>query len=47
VTEVVAAMVAPLGEHLIDVRDRAVLLLGFAGALRRSELRRSTSATSS
>src|SRR3954468_11635619 len=27
VTEVVAAMVAPLGERLIDVRDRAVLLL--------------------
>ncbi|MDA0163146.1 tyrosine-type recombinase/integrase [Solirubrobacter ginsenosidimutans] len=38
VTEVVAAMVAPLGERLIDVRDRAVLLVGFAGALRRSEL---------
>jgi integrase len=38
VTEVVAAMVAPLGDCLIDVRDRAILLLGFAGALRRSEL---------
>jgi integrase len=38
VTEVVAAMVAPLGGRLIDVRDRAILLLGFAGALRRSEL---------
>jgi site-specific recombinase XerD len=38
VTEVVAAMVAALGERLIDVRDRAILLLGFAGALRRSEL---------
>ena len=38
VTEVVAAMVAPLGERLIDRRDRAILLLGFAGALRRSEL---------
>jgi integrase len=38
VTEVVAAMVAPLHEGLIDVRDRAMLLLGFAGALRRSEL---------
>jgi len=38
VTEVVAAMVVPLGDRLIDVRDRAVLLLGFAGALRRSEL---------
>ena len=38
VTEVVAAMVAPLGNGLIDVRHRAILLLGFAGALRRSEL---------
>lgn len=38
VTEVVAAMVAPLGQRLIDRRDRAILLLGFAGALRRSEL---------
>jgi integrase len=38
VTEVVAAMVAPLGERLIDVRDRTILLIGFAGALRRSEL---------
>jgi site-specific recombinase XerD len=38
VTEVVAAMVAPLGDRLIDVRDRAILLLGFAGALRRSEI---------
>jgi site-specific recombinase XerD len=38
VTEVVAAMVAPLGDRVIDVRDRAMLLLGFAGALRRSEL---------
>jgi site-specific recombinase XerD len=38
VTEVVAAMVAVLGERLIDVRDRAILLIGFAGALRRSEL---------
>lgn len=38
VTEVVAAMVKPLGRELIDVRDRAMLLLGFAGAMRRSEL---------
>jgi site-specific recombinase XerD len=38
VTEVVAAMVAPLGEGLIDVRDRAIVLIGFAGAFRRSEL---------
>lgn len=32
------AMVADLGDSAIDVRDRALLLLGFAGALRRSEL---------
>jgi len=32
------AMVTDLGESPIDVRDRALLLLGFAGALRRSEL---------
>src|SRR3954470_1631708 len=38
VTEVVATMVKPLGRSLIDVRDRAVLLTGFAGAMRRSEL---------
>jgi integrase len=38
VTEVVAAMVKPLGKSLIDVRDRAILLIGFAGAMRRSEL---------
>ena len=38
VTEVVAAMVAPLADRLIDVRDRVILLIGFAGALRRSEL---------
>lgn len=38
VTEVVAAMVAPLGSTLLDTRDRALLLVGFAGALRRSEL---------
>lgn len=34
----VRAMVADLGEAPIDLRDRALLLLGFAGALRRSEL---------
>lgn len=28
----------PLGDSTIDVRDRALLLLGFAGAFRRSEL---------
>lgn len=38
VTDVVAALVKPFGERLIDVRDRAVLLIGFAGAFRRSEL---------
>jgi len=27
-----------LGDHLADVRDRALLLIGFAGAFRRSEL---------
>ena len=31
-------MVEPLGERRIDVRDRALLLMGFAGAFRRSEL---------
>jgi len=31
-------MVAPLGTSLLDRRDRALLLLGFAAALRRSEL---------
>jgi integrase len=32
------AMVTPLGEDLRDLRDRALLLVGFAGAFRRSEL---------
>ena len=32
------ALVVPLGTSLGDVRDRALLLIGFAGALRRSEL---------
>jgi site-specific recombinase XerD len=31
-------LVEPLGNKLIDVRDRALILIGFAGALRRSEL---------
>jgi len=31
-------MVTRLGDNTIDVRDRAVLLVGFAGAFRRSEL---------
>jgi site-specific recombinase XerD len=38
VMDVVAAMVAPLEDRLIDHRDRALLLLGFAAAFRRSEL---------
>jgi integrase len=38
VTDVVGAFVDKLSDSLIDVRDRAALLIGFAGALRRSEL---------
>jgi integrase len=37
-TKVINALVAPLRDKSIDVRDRALLLIGFAGALRRSEL---------
>jgi integrase len=37
-TKVITAMVAPLGDGLADARDRTLLLFGFAGALRRSEL---------
>jgi integrase len=37
-TKVITAMIAPLGDGLADVRDRTLLLFGFAGALRRSEL---------
>lgn len=37
-TKVITAMVAPLGAGLADARDRTLLLFGFAGALRRSEL---------
>ena len=37
-TKVINAIAAPLGSKPIDVRDRALLLIGFAGALRRSEL---------
>jgi site-specific recombinase XerD len=37
-TKVIAAMVAELGDRRIDVRDRALLLMGFAGGFRRSEL---------
>ncbi len=35
-TEEIAAAVAQLGDRLIDHRDRALLLLGFAGGMRRS-----------
>jgi integrase len=34
----IAAICAPLGEALRDLRDRALLLVGFHGAFRRSEL---------
>ena len=37
-TKVITTLVASLGNRLIDVRDRALILIGFAGALRRSEL---------
>ena len=37
-TKVITAMVAPLGDGPADARDRTLLLFGFAGALRRSEL---------
>jgi integrase len=37
-TKVITAMVGPLGDGLADARDRTLLLFGFAGALRRSEL---------
>lgn len=38
VTEELRAMVATLPDSLLGIRDRALLLLGFAGAFRRSEL---------
>ncbi len=38
--EEMAAIVASLGDSLRDCRDRALLLFGFAGAFRRSELSR-------
>jgi len=37
-TEDIRRLVAPLGERLLELRDRALILVGFAGALRRSEL---------
>jgi site-specific recombinase XerD len=38
VTSVMYKLVDQLGDSLIDTRDRALLLIGFAGAFRRSEL---------
>jgi integrase len=38
VKEDVLAMCGKLGDRLKDIRDRAILLVGFAGAFRRSEL---------
>jgi len=38
ITEHLRAVLAPLGDALVDRRDRALLLVGFTGALRRSEL---------
>lgn len=38
VTKILRAMVEALPENILGVRDRALLLLGFAGAFRRSEL---------
>lgn len=38
VIEDIRMMINTLGENLIDVRDRALILVGFAGAFRRSEL---------
>jgi hypothetical protein len=35
---VITMIVAPLGDGPIDVRDRALILIGFAGALPHSEL---------
>lgn len=37
-TKEVRAMVGTLGDRTIDARNRAVILLGFAGAFRRSEI---------
>src|SRR5664280_331757 len=44
ITEVVAAMVHPLGGAPIDVRDRAVLLIGFSGPCAARSCRPSTPA---
>ena len=37
-TAIITRLVEPLGDRPKDVRDRALLLIGFAGAFRRSEL---------
>ncbi len=36
--QVLRRLIAPIGDDLTGLRDRAMLLVGFAGALRRSEL---------
>jgi integrase len=36
--DMLAALVSPLGKRTKDLRDRALILVGFAGAFRRSEL---------
>jgi site-specific recombinase XerC len=36
--QVLRRLLAPIGDDLVGLRDRALLLVGFAGALRRSEL---------
>lgn len=37
-TDAITAMLGTLGDRLIDHRDRALILIGYTGALRRSEL---------
>ena len=36
--EILREILAPIGDDVVGLRDRALLLVGFAGALRRSEL---------
>lgn len=38
VSSIIHKLLDPLGDSLIDSRDRALILIGFAGAFRRSEL---------
>ena len=38
VASVIHKLVDPLGASLVDIRDRALLLIGYAGAFRRSQL---------